>query len=573
MIPVIAAKVRSHHSPARWNEQPIRGALELSSKMVFLATNIDRLDTALMLRWLLAKPVSRHSSLAWSFPVLGFVRRAAAYRNSFFLRPIAINFTSRLELPVDASLAATREAAEKLTELVREAGAVKVTWYFGESAPIFYYNVISNRRGVSNFANAIVQMESSDGLIEQLRSLQREADKRVRSGRVLFRQLEQGPPFEAPIEVQLFGPDLDELDELGKQIRIALAGAPDVIHTKTLLSETLRTVTVDVREAAARSAGLRPADVSNQLFGMLEGVRAGSVIEDTEQIPVLVRVGDADRDRIGDIQTLQLTSQTGQMPVDSIADVSLRGEIAVIPRLNGRRMNQVSGFITAGTLPSVSLAEYERRLAESGFELPPGYSIQYGGEASQRDDAVGNLMANVGVLAVAMVAVLVLSFGSFRLAGVVLLVAGCSGGLGMGALWIGGYPFGFMAIIGIMGLIGVAINDSIVVLATLQKNSAEQPMTLGAMVETVVGCTRHVVATTFTTIAGFTPLIVDGGQFWPPLAVAIAGGVGGATLLALSLIPAAFRMSFGIADAGQDMTDQAVALSSEDPDPIAVTAA
>ncbi|MEO1529842.1 MAG: efflux RND transporter permease subunit, partial [Planctomycetota bacterium] len=498
------------------------------------------------LRWLLARP-HRGIALGLLFPVLGFIV-APQLPEQFFPPADRDQFHIQLELPVDASLEATRDAARELTALVEEAGAEKVTWYFGESAPIFYYNVISNRRSVPNFANAIVQMKSAEGLIERLRALQTEADQRVRTGRVLFRQLEQGPPFEAPIEVQLFGPDLEVLNELGDQIRIALAGAPDVIHTKSLLSETLRTVTFDVREAAARSAGLRPADVSDQLFGMLEGVRAGSVIEDTEQIPVLVRVGDSERGRVGDVQTLQLTSRMGQMPIDSIADVSLRGEIAVIPRLNGRRMNQISGFITAGTLPSVSLAEYEKRLAESGFELPAGYSIQYGGEASQRDDAVGNLMANVGVLAVAMVAVLVLSFGSFRLAGVVLMVAACSGGLGMGALWIGGYPFGFMAIIGIMGLIGVAINDSIVVLATLQKHSLERKLTLDEMVETVVGCSRHVVATTFTTIAGFTPLIIDGGQFWPPLAVAIAGGVGGATLLALSLIPAAYRMFFGVAE-------------------------
>ena len=136
-----------------------------------------------------------------------------------------------------------------------------------------------------------------------------------------------------------------------------------------------------------------------------------------------------------------------------------------------------------------------------------------------------------------------LSFGSFRLAGLILVVAVCSVGLGMAALYVGGYPFGFMAIIGIMGLIGVAINDSIVVLATLQKESALRPLGLRTMVETVIGCTRHVVATTLTTIAGFTPLIIDGGQFWPPLAVAIAGGVTGATLLALSLVPAAYRLA------------------------------
>ena len=283
-----------------------------------------------------------------------------------------------------------------MTRLVREAGAVKVSWYFGESAPIFYYNVINNRRGVPNFANAIVQMESADGIIEQYCGDYRsKATAASPERRVLFRQLEQGPPFEAPIEIQLFGPDLDRLAELGDQVRVALAAAPDVIHTKSPLTETLPTITFDVREADARATGLRPSDVSDQLFDMLEGVRAGNILEDTEQIPVLVRVGDAQRDRVGSVQSLQLTSSTNSIPVDSIADVSLRPEVAVVPRLNGRRMNLVSGFITAGTLPSVSLKAFEQRLYHSGtdFELPPGYSIEYGGEASQRDDAVGNLMA------------------------------------------------------------------------------------------------------------------------------------------------------------------------------------
>ena len=153
-------------------------------------------------------------------------------------------------------------------------------------------------------------------------------------------------------------------------------------------------------------------------------------------------------------------------------------------------------------------------------------------------------MANVGVLGVMMFAILVLSFGSFRLAGLILVVAGLSAGLGMIGLWGGGYPFGFMAIIGIMGLIGVAINDSIVVLASLVKRAAEGPQSVANTVETTIDCTRHVVATTFTTIAGFTPLIIDGGQFWPPLAIAIAGGVSGATLLALFFVPAVHRMLF-----------------------------
>ena len=116
-------------------------------------------------------------------------------------------------------------------------------------------------------------------------------------------------------------------------------------------------------------------------------------------------------------------------------------------------------------------------------------------------------------------------------------VAIASFGLGVFAIALFGYPFGFNPIIGTVGLIGVAINDSIVVLAALESNPRAKLGDRQAVQEVVMHSTRHVLTTTFTTMIGFVPLLLGGGDFWPPLAVAIAGGVGGATLLALYLIP------------------------------------
>ena len=99
-----------------------------------------------------------------------------------------------------------------------------------------------------------------------------------------------------------------------------------------------------------------------------------------------------------------------------------------------------------------------------------------------------------------------------------------------------------MAIVGTMGLVGVAINDSIVVLAALRENKLARAGDPVAVREVVVRSSRHVLATTFTTIAGFLPLILEGGGFWPPLAITIAGGVTGATLLALVFMPSAYLL-------------------------------
>lgn len=537
VIPVIAAKFSNRTAP-----------MSSSASVRFLQHGFrsDRLASAYrdVLRFLLVKPY-RAVLVSAVLPVIGFVL-AGQLSEQFFPAADRDQFHVEIELPAEATIAATTRASEAVDDLLKSAGAVKVSWFFGESAPVFYYNVMQSRRGVANFGSAIVQMPSADGLRDVLRDLQIKADAAVPGARVLMRQLEQGPPFTAPIEIRLFGPDLERLQTLGDQVRVVLAGVPDVTHTKVLLAETLPTVTLDVNEASARLAGLTPADVSAQLFDQLEGAAAGRILEDTEQIPVRVRVGNGLRGRLQQVSSLELMAGDNLVPLASVANVTIEPEIAVIPRMNRRRMNQVAGFITAGTLPADSLAVFESRLAETGFTLPDGYALQYGGEASQRNQAVGNLMANVGVLVVMMIATLVLSFRSFRLAGVILVVAAMSVGLGMIGLWIGNYPFGFMAIIGTMGLIGVAINDSIVVLASLQdEEKSVGNLSLDQTVDTTLRCTRHVLATTLTTIAGFAPLIISGGKFWPPLAVAIAGGVSGATVLAILLVPALHRILRG----------------------------
>jgi multidrug efflux pump subunit AcrB len=348
--------------------------------------------------------------------------------------------------------------------------------------------------------------------------------------------------------VRLYGPDLQRLRTLGDEVRQILAQTPNVIHTRAELSEALPKLALAVDEEQARLAGLDHTMIARQLNSALEGAVGGSVLEATEELPVRVRVSAIDRGQLDRVASIDLmpagadpsaTTDYQGVPLSVLAQINLEPEIATIPRFNGRRMNEVQAFITAGVLPAEVLSNLEARLA-ADFELPPGYSFEFGGEAAKRDEAIGNLMASVSVLLVLMVATLVLSFRSFRMAAVVGSVAALSVGLGFGALWVFGYPFGFMAIVGTMGLIGVSINDAIVVLAALRGDPRARQGEPQAVRDVVVRSTRHVVATSLTTMAGFTPLLLSGGGFWPPLAVSIAGGVGGATILALFYVPAAY---------------------------------
>lgn len=484
-------------------------------------------------------------------PILGFLL-GTTLTEQFFPPADRDQINIQMDLTANSSIANTRSVVEQARSIMmNHQEVVAVDWYLGESAPSFYYNMLANRRGVSQYAQALVQLRDADEARPLILQLQNELNRALPNARFLVRQLEQGPPFEAPIEIRLFGPDLERLRHLGNEVRQVLAATPDVVHVTTELGDALPTIQLDVDEEKSRLIGINRTDIAEQLAASLEGAVGGFVLESTETMPIRVRTADlvrGDLDQIVSLQVLARTStgETRAVPLSNLATARLVPKIPAIQRFNTQRMNEIKGYITAGMLPADVLSNFQERLDASGFQLPPGYRFRYAGEASKRDEAVGNLMSSVGVLLVLMVATLVLSFSSYRIAAVIGAVALLSVGLSLGALTVFGYPFGFMAIVGTMGLIGVAINDTIVVLAAIRENELARQGDLDELCRVVVKSTRHVLATTLTTIAGFIPLLVQGGGFWPPLATAIAGGVSGATILALFFGPSCYVLGLRI---------------------------
>ncbi|NES74140.1 MAG: efflux RND transporter permease subunit, partial [Okeania sp. SIO2D1] len=241
---------------------------------------------------------------------------------------------------------------------------------------------------------------------------------------------------------------------------------------------------------------------------------------------------------------------TDTIPLSALAEVELEPQFSVIRRRNGRRVNSIQGFLAAGVLPSEIFTKWQQKLNDADFEIPSGYWSEIAGEAEQQGNAQGNLFSTLPVILVLSASILVLSLNSFRAASIIGLVAICAVGLGFFSLWLFGYPFGFMSLIGTFGLVGIAINDSVVVMAAILEDPEASQGNHRATRKVVLRSTRHVIATTLTTMIGFVPLLLGGGSFWPPLAVAIAGGVGGSTLVALYLVPCSYLLmaNFGISN-------------------------
>lgn len=411
--------------------------------------------------------------LALALPAFGFLK-SRALPQQFFPPADRDQFQIQLTLPSHASLAQTQTYARAVRQMILYHPEVaNVHWFIGESAPKFYYNLLSGQEDAAFFAQALVQLHSATVATRLIHTLQAELDQHFPAAQVIVKALEQGPPFAAPIELHLYGPDLERLQHLGERVQQELAQVSDVVHTQATLRDGKPKLTFQLDAEATRLVGLDNVGVAEQLQNMLEGARGGSLIEATEELPVRLRMPDSHRKELTEIAALDLVpwapaAVRHRIPLTTLGQFRLVPELASIPHRGGERVNTIRGFLTAEVLPARVLEQFQARLQAAPLALPPDYRYEIGGEAAQRDTAVDHLLASVGVLLVLMATTLVLTCQSFRIAGIMASIAGLSVGLALVSLWIFGSPFGFTALVGTMGLVGIAVNEAIVMLVAFR---------------------------------------------------------------------------------------------------------
>ncbi|KJS24813.1 MAG: acriflavin resistance protein [Hyphomonadaceae bacterium BRH_c29] len=463
--------------------------------------------------------------------------------SQFFPQTERDQFQLTLQLPPEASLADTEAVTRRASELIRSLEGVKdVTWVLGEPAPRVYYNAINNTRGVEGLASGWVQLDNNLRTRQIVADVQTLVRAEFPSARFLALPYEQGPPADAPVEFRILGDDFDTLNRLGNETRAVLAQTPGVTYTVSSLQLGAPTMKFAADETATALTGERLTDLAADLNAELEGVRAGSVLEGTEELPVKVIAPESRRRELSSLRSATVGSAAGGTPLAALGEMSLDPETAVITRWEGRRMNQILAYLDPYTIPAPVLADYEARLAATGFTVPAGYTVATGGEAENSSEAVTNLAA-VGIpLILVMAGAIMLVFNSFRMMVLILVSGFLSIGLAFFGVWLFNLPFGFNAIVGALGLLGISINSSIVVLSLLKADPWAMADDVIRQREIVVDATRHIVATTLTTMGGFIPILLSGDNFWLPLAAGISGGVAGSALLSLYFTPAVFRI-------------------------------
>ncbi len=475
-------------------------------------------------------------------PTILGIMAVGAMPPQFFPQTERNQFQLVVNLSNASNIEDTQRAVAQVSDIVRDHDGVQaIGWTLGEPGPRVYYNAINNTQGVEGFASGWVTLDTSARTREIIDSVQSRLRAEMPSARVLALPFEQGPPADAPIEFRLLGEDLIVLNELGDELRGILDRTPGVTYTVASLQPGAPIARINADEAAAALAGERLNSIASALGAQLEGVEAGSILEGTESLPVRVIASDQRRSELSDLRGSAL-GPGARTPLAALGDIEVVPETAVVTHYQGQRSNQILAYLEPYTLPAPVFADYQARLAASDFELPAGYTLVIGGEAANSSDALTDLAATGIPIMLVIAGAIMLVFNSFRLMLLVVVSGVLSMFFGFMGIWLFNLPFGFNGIVGTLGLFGIAVNSSIVVLSLLKASDAAMADDVIAQREIIVNATRHIVATTLTTMGGFVPILMTGDTFWMPLAASIAGGVGGSALIALYFVPAVFRL-------------------------------
>jgi len=478
-----------------------------------------------------------------SLPLFGFLLFGTLQKD-FFPAQDRDMFRINIELPSNASAEKTLERAKVIRNQVLESGLIEVEkdyWFVGRRMPRVLMNIVGGKekQGANNVAQSVFFAKDYYQMIDNLPELSKLIVDKNPDIIVIVDNFIAGPPVFSDVSYVIFGDDPFILKELGEKLELIINNAPDISVTKSETSNINTNIELELSNSNISLSGINPKNLVNELYAANNGVIVGTMLDSNKEIPIRLKGINKPDDILGSASYLTIPAQNGFEYIDSFGESRITNKSSIITRQDGQRMNSVEGWVWTGTLSSATEEYIKDDVEQFKNELPPGYSIKQLGEAETRGESQASLYSSAIIYMILIVIGLVLALNSFRQAAIILSVAILSVGLSFLGLFVGQQNYGFIGTIAAVGLIGLSINDSIIVLSHIKEEAEKKSLSKAELIEVVIRSTRHIITTSLTTLGGFAPLIFAS-VFFRPLAWAMSIGVLGATMTALLYIPAMF---------------------------------
>jgi len=464
-------------------------------------------------------------------------------RRDFFSPVQRDQFLVDLYTPQGSTLHGTKVQTEAAEGVLREeARIVDIVTFVGRNAPLIFYNVSSQETLANNFAQLVVRVERWQDVAEVAAKVQEELTRQVPGAHCCVHILEHGAPLQAPFEIRIRGESIVSLREIGRRVTVLLRSTPGVRNVRTNYGNTAPRLIAEVNEPVARYAGIDQLQVTYALRSRFDGLNAGFLQDADERFDILVRLAPERRRDVNSLSSLYFTPENTDafVPYTSVATTEIEWEDFSIYRRDGTRTLSVLAYPDFGLTAAQVAGRFRQKIASLEKTLASNYEIDLGGENEQRVEAERNLLAGGVYTFFLVVLLLVAEFRSLSLTAIILAVIPLSMAGALVALVLTGWPLNFMALMGMLMLMGVVVNDTVILLDGLERPCDESQNLADRVVKGAIERSRHIVITTVTTIAGFLPLAFTRSLLWPPLAIAIIGGLIMATMLTLFAVPAAY---------------------------------
>ncbi|MDO9475597.1 MAG: efflux RND transporter permease subunit [Pseudohongiella sp.] len=447
-------------------------------------------------------------------------------------------------LPEGTDQSHTAAVSADFERLIREQANVQsVHRFVGATGPGFYYNLPNSTRS-PNRARLVVNVQSLDQTAPLMDWVRDYAASKMPEVDIVAGTLAQGPPRTAPVEVRV--QHVDDQTRLAATEQVfglikSIPGAVDVRHDMDLGTPVVK-VTVD--DASAARYGLSRADVANTLFARSFGLPAQQFRQEREPVPIVLRSVDGTRSNLSALLSSYIYNAAGEaIPLSVIAKVEADWQAASIQHRNGVRIYSVTAGLDEGFSFSQILDGLNAKLESD--PLPAGTTIELGGDLESSGDANQAILNTAPIGILLLLFFLLLQFNSYRRVGIILLTVPLAAAGIFPGLVLSGSPFGFQPLLGIIALVGIVVNNAIVLLDLIDTRLKSGDDIQTAVTEAVTRRTRPILLTTATTVAGLLPLALSSSTLWPPMAWAIISGLLASTIQTLLVVPAVCRLTLG----------------------------
>ena len=502
--------------------------------------------------------------LRWGYPVLIFLLTAGALflfkfvPNIFFPPNERGQFVVDVELPLGTDISETEARVTQFEKHLMSAHDDKIesiSSWIGNGGPRWYLSLSPEKANPNySFLSILTKTEDPGEISDLIAAIHRHARSEMPGVRVTAKTLESGPAVGDPIQVKLFGRNMRTLYELRDRLVAEFKQVPGMADVRDDWGAWVKQVTVDPDPVRSARLGLDTTTISEALATQYTGTTATMMREADKAIPIVLRTRADFRSKPERLADLPIYgSESGAVPLGQVAEIGVDFLPGSVLRQDTLRVMTVKCQVR-GRFASEALAELKPRLEKvvNAEDWPAGYRIEYAGEQAESAEAQGKIGAAMPISMSLLALILISQFNSLRRFAIIgLTIPPMLIGVVPGLL-VTGSSFGFMTLLGLIALMGIIVNNAILLIDEFNLKLDEGLQLAEAIVQASLSRFRPIIMTTITTIIGLLPLALGGGGMWSSMAYAMMFGLAFGTLLTLLLCPVLFFLFFRRTHPGGD---------------------